>query len=412
MLKVAEYKRNTFIIVQSNKPADRFYIIRLGKVRVTTNLAILSSGNDVILGPGDFFGVVSALSGHAYMEQALCIENVSLILVSRVDLTQLITKNVAVAFKMIRFFSLRLRVIDRAMEKFGTDSHEESPESLYHIGLFYYTKREEQMSSYAFKRYLTLFPNGQYSASCKKCLEEMSQDFSEAGLAEFVKEQNLENKKERTLTCAYQKGDIIFLEYEPGYEVYIIQSGYIKITKKIDNNEVLFAILQSGDIFGEMALLENKPRSASAICHVDAVLLTISRENFQLIVQQQPRMTDKLLVLLSERIWVTFQQLANLVISDPLGRLYDMLLTLALKKKAPLLPGNVFEYDVGAEELTKMVGLSPEEVESSMLELLKVGNIRLNGGNLVCVNLEELEKQASFYRKRAIQEISRNNAKS
>ena len=63
----------------------------------------------------------------------------------------------------------------------------------------------------------------------------------------------------------YNKNKIIFADGELGESLYIIQKGTVKITKILNGNEIILAILKHGDIFGEMALLENKPRSASAI---------------------------------------------------------------------------------------------------------------------------------------------------
>ena len=82
-------------------------------------------------------------------------------------------------------------------------------------------------------------------------------------------------------TRSYPKDTMVFSETMPGRQLYIIQQGQVKITKIMNNNEVLLAVLKPGDIFGEMSLLENKPRSASAISFEDSVLLAVNRENFR-----------------------------------------------------------------------------------------------------------------------------------
>ena len=139
--------------------------------------------------------------------------------------------------------------------------------------------------------------------------------------------------KQQNLNKYFEDGQMIFIEHEPGAELYILQSGKVKITKMVNNNEVLLAVLQPGDIFGEMALLENKPRSASASAYGQVATLAINKANFETMVQAQPQLAVKLINILSERIWTAYRQLANLLIEDNIGRMYDMLLTLVLKKK-------------------------------------------------------------------------------
>ena len=63
-----------------------------------------------------------------------------------------------------------------------------------------------------------------------------------------------------------------------GYLFYIIQKGQVKITKVVNDNEVMLAVLNPGDIFGEMAILENKPGSASAVAFVVWLLLLLIRQ--------------------------------------------------------------------------------------------------------------------------------------
>ena len=64
----------------------------------------------------------------------------------------------------------------------------------------------------------------------------------------------------------FNAGDIIFCEHEPGDTFYLIQSGRVQIVKIVDDIEKIIDILQPGEIFGEMAILEEAPRSASKVC--------------------------------------------------------------------------------------------------------------------------------------------------
>jgi CRP-like cAMP-binding protein len=200
---------------------------------------------------------------------------------------------------------------------------------------------------------------------------------------------------------------MIFCENEPGYELYIIQGGRIKITKMLDGQEVMLAVLQPGDIFGEMAILDNKPRSATAMVAEPASLLAINKANFEGMVKAQPQLATKLITLLSERIWTAYRQLANLMISDATGRLYDTLLTLAEKNHVRIAARASYNFDIGGKDLLKMVGLDPLKDENLLMELLKNRWLKLDQGKLICLDLSELEKQVAFYKKKASMERKR-----
>lgn len=107
--------------------------------------------------------------------------------------------------------------------------------------------------------------------------------------------------------------------------MFIIQSGQVKISKVVDDNEVILAVLQRGDFFGEMALLENKPRSASAIAHEDCVLMAVNRKNFDQMVATQAQLITRLTITLAERLWSMSRQLTNAQLRDPMFKLFDML---------------------------------------------------------------------------------------
>ncbi len=113
--KVENYLANSFVIVEGKKNADFFYIILKGRVKLAKENPVVTEQPYSVLGPGDFFGVVSCMSGHSRIETAVALENVSLISVERDKFGLLIQKNPTVAMKIIRFFSRKLRDFDQAI---------------------------------------------------------------------------------------------------------------------------------------------------------------------------------------------------------------------------------------------------------------------------------------------------------
>ena len=88
---------------------------------------------------------------------------------------------------------------------------------------------------------------------------------------------------------------------------------------------MVLAVLHKGDMFGEMALLEDKPRSACAIVNENCRLMVVNRQNFDQMVSTQPQLISRLTTTLSERLWSMYRQLDNALLCQPLYRAVDML---------------------------------------------------------------------------------------
>lgn len=388
--KIANFQPNAFIIVEGKKEADTFYIVRQGKVRLTVDMPIPGEDPNQVLGPGDFFGVVSAMSAHPHIETVQSLAPVSLISIQREQFATMIQRSAPIAMKIIRYFSMKLRTIDKAITKLSFQStEEEDPELMYKIGEYYQGANELNHAAYAYQRYLQSFAQGKHSAEAKSMLQSIGASFDPPA----------ENRQ--GLNRIFKDREMIFVEHEPGAELYIIQQGKVKITKIVDQNEVLLAVLNPGDIFGEMALLENKPRSASAMATGALNTMAINKANFEIMVQAQPQLAVKLITILSERIWTSNRQLANLLIEDPIGRMYDMLLTLVYQKKVPIVNKGTHVFDISGQELAKMLSFDKSKSEMYIMQLLEDKNMRLDQGKIVCNNLMELEKMVQFYRKKA-----------
>ncbi len=397
MFRIVKFQPNAAIVVEG-KMADQFYIVKEGQVQLTPEIPIPGEEVAQLLKTGDFFGVVSSMSGHPYIETAQAISQASTIAVHRDQFAWLIQKNTPIAMKIIRYFSQRLRVIDQAITKlsFHDDVQDEDIHLMFNVGEYYDQNNLDQQAITAYQKYLYYCPQGPHASKSKSRLLSLgASDISE-------------EPSKTSLTTSFKDGVMIFIEHEPGAELYIIQQGNVKITKIVDKNEVLLAVLRPGDIFGEMALLDNKPRSASACAYGDVIVFAVNKANFETMVQMQPQLAVKLITILSERIWAAYRQLANLLIIDPLGRVYDMLLILVQKKQIAIQPKTSYTFDIGVQELSDMIGFPKEEGEKHVIELLKNKDFRLDGGKIICSDLVELEKQVLFYRKKTAIERKRD----
>lgn len=394
-LTFVSFKKDSYIVVEGKQNADRFFIIREGRVRIFKEVEVVEEEGGNVLGPGDFFGVVATMSSHSHIETAQALSDVTLISVQKEQYGQLIQSNTPVAMKIILQFSRRMRYLDEALTRLTLKNNADNdPSHLFKVAEYYVRQNQYNQAYYAYNRYVNYCPTGQNVSLAKERMLKIQP---------YVKNLVL-NRNPDDFTRSYAKDSMIFSEGEPGQELYIIQKGSVKITKIVDNNEVLLAVLKQGDIFGEMALLEAKPRSASAIAYDDCVLLAVNKENFARMVQSQPQIVTRLTQLLSERIWFIYKQLANTLITDPLGRMYDAMLIQLEKNRIPI-GNNSYTFDFGPKELVNMVGLPAVEGNLVLRKLMENSKIRVLDGKVALMDSSEVVKQTEYYRK--MQKIER-----
>jgi len=110
----------------------------------------------------------------------------------------------------------------------------------------------------------------------------------------------------------YRNGEVIFREGESGHAMYVIQFGTVSITKATPSGEIPIATLEKGEIFGEMALFDMKPRSATASASGDVRVLTVDKRKFFRTISRDPTLAFKILQSLSQRIRRLDDEVADL----------------------------------------------------------------------------------------------------
>jgi CRP-like cAMP-binding protein len=393
-LSSLNYKKDLYVIIEGSKnDTDRFFIIQKGNVRISKEVEVVKEEGGNILGPGDFFGVVSSMSSHSHIETAQTISDAILISVKKSQFEGLIKFNTTLAMKIIRQFSQRMRYLDHALTGLTLKSSvkEEDPDCLFKIGQYYDRQGQYAQAWYVYDRYRVHCPQGAY-------LEEARQRLNRS--ASYRTSAQYETGNTGRI---YRKNAIFFAEGESGNELYILQSGSVKITKIVDNKEVILAVLKAGDMFGEMALLESKPRSASVQALEDCTALIIKQANFEGITATEPQIIDRLTQILAERIWLIYKQLANTLVSDPAGRMYGVLLMHLEKNHIPLDAPSAYTFDFGPEELAQMIGVSHRNNSPDWQRLLSMIQedkvIQISGNKISVKDIRGVVRQNEYHRK-------------
>lgn len=177
----------------------------------------------------------------------------------------------------------------------------------------------------------------------------------------------------------FPKDAIIFEEGSLGDYMYLIREGQVKVTKMSeDGREKILEIFNAGDFFGDMALLEREPRSASVKTTRPCVLLALSRQDFLGLLRQNPEISMGIMCELSRRLRETDEQIRGLLFERVEGRTRRILERMA-KDRVPDYPERLATSPVTHQQLADLVGTSRETITRVVKELKDAGWLAQEG---------------------------------
>lgn len=389
-LSFVNFRKDSFLIVEGKAETENFYIIQSGKVRTYRDIEV-SNQDQKILGPGDFVGVISCMSGHSRTETAVALTDVVAISVRRDQYPELIQNNTSIALKIIRTFANKMRVLNETLTLITLKNNIISSfEELFSIASYYERVGKTDLAIYGYYQYMKACPNGVHLNDAKKRFIALKPR-SHAVYFETPKE----------TIRSYPKNTMIFSECQSGNEMFIIQDGQVAISKVVDGKEVILAVLKKGDFFGEMALLENKPRSASAIAHEDCRLMAVNRQNFDQMVSTQPQLIARLTTTLADRLWAMTRQMSNTQIKEPAHKLIDMIALQLEKGKINCSKGSTYNLNISVYDLANMCGISLEEQNAAITQFMHDPRVQIEGSKIFVKDCYELVKSAALFRKQS-----------
>ena len=192
---------------------------------------------------------------------------------------------------------------------------------------------------------------------------------------------------EKMVLRHYEAGQMIILEASEGEQCFFVTEGSVKITRlSKEGREVILAILNDGDFFGEMSLLDGESRSANVIALDDTKVLTLNRNDFLLVIKEYPQIAIQLLKEMALRLRKSDRQIASLSLSDAEKRIALCILRIA-EEQGVIQKGHVSIPKVPIQQdIANMSGTSRETVSRALKLLEKEGFIQRNGRELLINN--------------------------
>lgn len=191
-----------------------------------------------------------------------------------------------------------------------------------------------------------------------------------------------------TTTTDLQRGDLLFAEDEASTDLHVVVSGRIAISKRsVDGRESMVALMERGDLVGEMSLFDDGLRSAEARALEASQVLSIPFAPLRAIYQTRPDLLWGVVALLAGRLRNTNTALADSVFLDVTGRTAKRLLELAGDEDEFVLP-------ITQEELAGMVGASRERVNKAIASFVRLGWIDQRERRYRIIKRDELDRRA------------------
>jgi len=179
----------------------------------------------------------------------------------------------------------------------------------------------------------------------------------------------------------FEPGQIILRENTPGDSAYILLSGSVEISKRIEGQRVVLGRLGPGSIFGEMSLIDGSPRSATVTALEHSRLSVIDRRRFQAILNLIPKEVQPLFTALSERLRNTSQMVSALSLKERLiYSICSIIRMLSGVKSTSRGEGFVLEYRDLLLELCRVLAIVEHKIEEAIQDLAETYLLSLEPG--------------------------------
>ena len=188
----------------------------------------------------------------------------------------------------------------------------------------------------------------------------------------------------------YPKASIVIYQGDPGDTMLIIVSGRVKVTLLGEGGrEIILTILRSGDFFGDMALLDREPRSATVVCTEDTEVLVMHRDDFFRQLELNPTLVLNILRTLVRRLRETNEKIGDLAHLDVTGRVAGVLHKLAREEGTPGPDGRIAFRRPSYQELANLAGTGREVAYRITKDLAGKGYLTIQGKQIILHDPED-----------------------
>jgi CRP-like cAMP-binding protein len=196
----------------------------------------------------------------------------------------------------------------------------------------------------------------------------------------------------------FPSGTVLFREGDEGREMFVVNAGSVTITKRVGEVEKILSRLGAGEFLGEMAILNNRPRSATAVCAEDCRLLVIDAKTFEAMIRSNSEIAVRLIKKLSDRLAEANEQIENLLLTDAASRVVHWL-AVAAERGGRTAAG--LKIEMAPRDLAARVGVKPDQADEALMKLLKAKIVSVHPDGFVVPDVAKLRHFLEFLQMKA-----------
>jgi len=189
-------------------------------------------------------------------------------------------------------------------------------------------------------------------------------------------------------------GTVLFKDGDAGKQMFVIQKGKIKISKQVGDQEKTLANLTAGEFFGEMAILNNEPRTATATVEEDSVVLVIDTKTFESMIRGNAEIALRMIKKLAERLKEADEQIENLLIKDNNSKVISTLAKMGENEGTQTEDGVVVKATT--KNLSLKTGLDKDTISEILNKVIKAKLITVQSDSIIISDVTKLRKFLDF----------------
>lgn len=401
MPKAVQYTKGSIIYFAGDRD-ERIYILQKGLVILTSTDIETGAPVTEQVKTGEFFGVKSSLGHFPREETATVLQDTIAITMSLQEFETIFSSNKEVILKMLRVFSGQLRQIHKKTESILKQKvNENQADGMFSVAKSFYQDEQYRACCDVCIKYLTNYPTAPDKDSVAKI-------YADAKL----RADKLKNRRPVAATPAsaegalkqfslpafdrfakkYEPEQVIISEFEPGNSFYLIQSGEVQLVKCVNGTKKNLDILKPGEFFGEMAILDNSPRSATCMAIGPVECLEFNKENFALLITGNPQLALILLKLFCKRIYDQKRRLRILTIKDLPARIADVFLMYDEMNPVGNPVEHTRKFNVTVADIAHWAGLTPEVTRDEINKYVEKRKLEVYDNYMIVTNIADMKR--------------------
>lgn len=394
------YTKGSIIYFSGDKD-ERIFILQKGFIVLTSTEAETGQTVTEYVKEGEFFGVKSALGRFPRDETATVAVDSSVISMPVPEFEQLFSSNKQVIMKMLKVFSKQLRSVHKKIESIlGNGATVNLETGMISVAQSFYNDEQYRSCCDVCLKFLTLYPQSTQKGKIAQLYADSRVRFDKLQSRRIANEEKESDPSEKAFSLpafsrfakTFEPGSVIIAEYERGETFYLIQSGSVQLVKCVNNAHKNLDILHPGEFFGEMAILENSPRSATCVAIDKVEVLEFNKENFEILITGNPQMALILLNLFCKRIYDQKRRLEILVTTDPLARIAEVFLMFDEMNPVTNPTGKSRTFNLTVSDLVHWAGLTTEVVRDEINRLVEKDKIEVFDTHIVVKNISDMKR--------------------